>query len=141
MKKHLILLLVICVSLHSTKAFNLQVTSGEKETKQYTVKSGDTWYSVARKEGISFTELRMANKNMDKVLKVGQVIAIPEKAKAGDNRHKKNFTSESKKVQQTTHKVESGETIYRISKKYGVTPEEIQQWNHLSGNKIGRAHV
>ena len=141
MKKYLILLLMLCFNLNSIKAFNLEENSGENGSRQYTVKSGDTWYAVARKAGISFSELRMANKNADKVLKPGQVINIPEKAKASDNRHKKNFTNDKKKSLRTTHKVESGETIYRIAKKYGVNPNEIKQWNHLSGSNIKPGQV
>ncbi|TYR80678.1 LysM peptidoglycan-binding domain-containing protein [Priestia megaterium] len=35
-----------------------------------------------------------------------------------------------------THKVESGETLYSISKKHSVTVEQLKQWNNLSSNTI-----
>jgi LysM repeat protein len=36
----------------------------------------------------------------------------------------------------TYHFVESGETLYSISKAYGVTVEQIRFWNTLSSNQI-----
>lgn len=35
-----------------------------------------------------------------------------------------------------TYKVRRGDTLYNISKRYGVTVEEIQRWNHLDGTTI-----
>lgn len=34
------------------------------------------------------------------------------------------------------HVVEAGETLYRISRNYGVSVEEIKQWNQLSSNDL-----
>lgn len=35
-----------------------------------------------------------------------------------------------------TYKVRRGDTLYNISKRYGVTVEEIQRWNHIDGTTI-----
>jgi len=34
------------------------------------------------------------------------------------------------------HTVEKGETLYRISKQYGVSVQDIKDWNHLPDNTI-----
>ncbi|MBV6653282.1 MAG: LysM peptidoglycan-binding domain-containing protein [Mameliella sp.] len=39
-------------------------------------------------------------------------------------------------TQPKTHKVLKGETLYRISKKYGVSVDQIVAWNNKSGNTI-----
>jgi membrane-bound lytic murein transglycosylase D len=39
-------------------------------------------------------------------------------------------------MQDTYHFVKSGETLYSISKSYGVTVEQIRFWNSLSTNQI-----
>jgi LysM repeat protein len=107
--------------------------------KSYTVKNGDTWYSIARSMDISFSELRLANKSADKVLQVGQVISIPAKAKPGDPRFEKNHTntvSETKVSAAASHQVEKGETVYSISKKYGITTDQLITWNNIKGNTI-----
>ncbi len=36
----------------------------------------------------------------------------------------------------TYYTVERGDTLYRISKKYGVTVAQLKEWNHLVGNTI-----
>lgn len=36
----------------------------------------------------------------------------------------------------TIHVVEKGETLYKISKTYGVTVDQLKQWNHLSSNNV-----
>ena len=34
------------------------------------------------------------------------------------------------------HTVQAGETLWRISQNYGVTPEDLRKWNRLNGNEI-----
>ena len=36
----------------------------------------------------------------------------------------------------STHTVAKGETLYRISKQYGVSVQDLKDWNNLSGNII-----
>jgi hypothetical protein len=48
------------------------------------------------------------------------------------------FQQKSKSASEPVyHTVKKGETLFRISKKYHVTPGEIVKWNKLSGNNIG----
>ncbi len=37
---------------------------------------------------------------------------------------------------ETEHTVAKGDTLYNISKRYGVTVAEIQKWNKIKGNSI-----
>lgn len=41
----------------------------------------------------------------------------------------------------STHTVERGETLYGISRKYGVGVDDIKEWNNLSSNTIRRGQV
>ena len=36
----------------------------------------------------------------------------------------------------SSHTVAKGETLYRISKQYGVSVQDLKDWNNLSGNII-----
>ena len=36
----------------------------------------------------------------------------------------------------SSHTVSKGETLYRISKQYGVSVQDLKDWNNLSGNII-----
>lgn len=49
-------------------------------------------------------------------------------------------TAYSKKEtsEKVTHVVASGENIYSIANRYGVTPKEIRKWNGLGSNRVGK---
>jgi LysM repeat protein len=48
----------------------------------------------------------------------------------------KASSSEKSKSSGKTHIVKKGDTLYNISKRYGCTVKEIQEWNDLRGNEI-----
>jgi len=120
---------------------------------QHKVESGEGWYSIARKYGISYAELRMANKNDSDKLNIGQVLLIPAKAKINDPRFQKNYIDKketdpagTKAIpvevkplptgKKKTHKIVSGETLFSISRTYSVSVDEIKKWNNLKDNTI-----
>ena len=70
-----------------------------KECKYYKVRRGDSWWKIAKREGISIKKLRKANPRIGKYLKIGQRICIPVKKKKAKKYKKKYtlmFTTESK---------------------------------------------
>ena len=54
---------------------------------------------------------------------------VPVNAAAGS----KNLT-----LEKITHVVASGENIYTIANRYGVTPKDIRKWNGLSSNRVAK---
>ncbi|MFH1137623.1 MAG: LysM peptidoglycan-binding domain-containing protein [Pseudomonadota bacterium] len=44
-------------------------------------------------------------------------------------------------AKQTSHKVQDGETLYRISTTYGCSPDEVKAWNGLKDNNIHPGQV
>lgn len=89
----------------------------EKDT--YVVKSGDSLYAIAQKYGITVDELKKANNLTSNVLSVGQVLKIPTKE-----------TIPEKGI----YVVKSGDSLYAIAQKYGVTVDEIKRANNLTSN-------
>ena len=45
-------------------------------------------------------------------------------------------TSTAYSVDGVNHKIQKGETLSGIAKKYGVTVSQLKQWNNLSSNTI-----
>jgi len=94
--------------------------------KVHTVAPGETVYQLSNTYHISGKEIEKHNPSVKEGLKVGQEILIP--------------TSESsEKIQQETntkHVVEKGETLFSISRKYNVPPDDIKKWNNLQTNVI-----
>lgn len=88
----------------------------------YTIKSGDTLYSIAKEYGSTVQDIVTANKLPNaNVIKVGQVLKIPDKTTAAP-------------TQPTTVKytVKAGDTVYSIAKKYGTTVQKIAAANKLN---------
>lgn len=106
------------------------VTKSESITHE--VKRKETLYSIAKQYNIDINDLVAANPGSDKGVKKGQFLTIPVKKKVVET--PKPTTSTRK------HIVVPGETLYGISKQYGVTVESIQDANGglTTGLKAGQ---
>lgn len=94
-----------------------------KKTASYTIKSGDTLYSVAKKHGLSVEQLQALNNNIDPTtLSVGQKIAVSGKIPAVQNTRRS-----APKMQ--TYTVKQGDTLYSIAKRHGLSVAELQGIN------------
>lgn len=56
----------------------LLIPSTETTTKTYTVKSGDSLWSIAKANNISVDQLKEANNLTSNLLSIGQVLIIPQ---------------------------------------------------------------
>ncbi len=93
----------------------------------YTVKSGDNLWDIAKKfDGVTVEQIRKLN-NLDKnaVLKIGQKLKIS-----------KAPGSSSSSGERVIHTVKSGDNLWDISKKYGVSVEQIRNLNGLNSKSV-----
>ena len=90
----------------------------------YQVKSGDTLWGIARRFGISVDELKSANNLTSNSLSIGQNLYIPKK--------KDDTTTEENEV----YIVKSGDTLYGIAKKFGISVDELKSLNNLTSNTL-----
>ena len=93
------------------------VIPGKKESTSnnvYTVQKGDSLYSIARKYNVDVNALKQANNLSSNLLSIGQVLIIP----IGTEDY-------------ILYKVVSGDSLYSIAKKYGITMQEIMDFNNL----------
>lgn len=91
----------------------------------YTVKSGDNLWDIAKKfDGVSADQILNLNK-LDKnaVLKIGQKLKIKK-------------TEGSSSGSSVTHTVKSGDNLWDIAKKYGVSVEQIKKLNGLTDKSV-----
>ena len=87
----------------------------------YTVKKGDSLYSIARLYDVSVADLKIANKLTSNVLSIGQVLKIPDIVEKSDT---------------SVYYVKKGDSLYGIAKSYGVSVEDIKKLNNLSNNNL-----
>ncbi len=90
------------------------------------VEAGDTVYSIAKRYGISEESLRRINNLPDNNIQSGQILRIPSAQAA----------SGSTAAPKGTHRVEAGDTVYNIAKRYGISEDSLRAQNRLSDNTI-----
>lgn len=95
----------------------------------YTVKTGDTLYAIARRYNISVNQLAAANniRNVN-LIHVGQVLIIPGISGGGSTTPPPSTT--------TKYTVKSGDTLYAIAKKYGLSVEQIVAANNIKNANL-----
>lgn len=87
------------------------------KSSTYTVKSGDTLYSISRKLNVSVDEIKKANNLTNNLLTVGQILQIP--------------TDKTK-----VYTVKSGDTLYTIARNNNTTVSDIIELNNLSTSNL-----
>ena len=110
----------------------LEDSSLNAAPSEYTVQSGDTLSSIAAKFGTTVRELQNINGGSAtvKTLRAGQTIKLPVKAAAaGEVRTAPAPEVDFTPVVQRSHKVQRGDTLSGIAKKYGTTVREIEAAN------------
>ena len=90
----------------------------------YTVKKGDSLWSIAKAFGVSVQELRDANNLTSDVLQVGQILRIPT---TEDN---ENGTGE------TLYTVVRGDSLWSIATRFGVSVQAIRDANSLASDVL-----
>lgn len=98
------------------------------DTKIYTVKAGDTLSTIASRYGVSVVRLKRANRLSGDSLRIGDRLEIPTQVEVSD--------APKRVAQSRTHRVRSGESLYTIGKRYGVSVDRIKAANGLRRNTI-----
>lgn len=88
----------------------------------YTVKAGDSLYSISKQLGVSVADLTSLNNLTSNTLKIGQVLKIPTT----------NSTN--------NYIVKNGDTLYGISNQFGVSVTDLAALNNIVGStlKVGQ---
>jgi LysM repeat protein len=122
------ILLVTLGLLTPTDSLRTEVIDG-KTFIIHRVESKETLFSISRKYGVALLAVVESNSGADSGLEVGALVKIPY---SPNNRTK---TKEG-----TIHRVGQKETLYSIAKQYGVTVDDLKNWNNLTsaGLKLGQ---
>ena len=96
--------------------------SSPSSNSTYTVKSGDSLWKIANTYHTTVAELRQLNNLKSYVLQVGQVLKLPNSEPSNDSG--------------ITYTVVSGDSLYKIANRYGVSVSDIMKANNLSNSNL-----
>ncbi|AXY24739.1 hypothetical protein CL176_01110 [Suicoccus acidiformans] len=93
----------------------------------YTVKAGDYLYKIANQYGTTAAAIKRLNNLQSDALQIGDVLKIPAQSGGGSSQTNR---------QPVTYTVKSGDYLYKIANRYGVTVNQIKAWNNLSSDAL-----
>ncbi len=108
---------------------------------EYTVQKGDNIASIARKNGVPVSDIKIWNDLSDDTIQLGDKLIVAKKLIIDTNQAvaEKNTKKEksSKKERDDHYYVQKGDSLFSIAKKYpGVTISDIKKWNGIDGNSL-----
>ena len=109
----------------------LRIPRNEANTHKetfHTIQAGETLYGLGVKYNVAATEICKANPGLSaQNFRIGQVVRIPQisEEKAAEQVVESSIQEPVKPKCRDMHKVKRKETIYSISREYGITQEEL----------------
>ena len=101
----------------------LQIPVVNSSNVVYTVKRGDTLYSIANDYDVSVDSIKKLNNLNNNLLTIGQQLYIP-----------KGTTVEE--TDYVVYQVSPNDTLYSIAKQYNTTPNAIVDYNNLTSDLL-----
>ena len=109
---------------YTTYIFIFIVSSiSAQSLRQHSVDSLDSLNKIAQKYGVLVEDIIELNPNSSEKLTPGDNLIIPNPI------HKKSVNKVKDVVSYKIHRVKKNETLYSISKKYGISIDDIKQNN------------
>jgi LysM repeat protein len=91
----------------------------------YTVKSGDSLYSIANKFDTTVTDLKTVNNLSSNLLNIGQILKLPVKSE----------------TQLNSYTVKSGDNLYTLAKNFNTTINDLKTLNNLTSDSLSVGQV
>ncbi|MCB9067540.1 MAG: LysM peptidoglycan-binding domain-containing protein [Calditrichia bacterium] len=130
---------------------------------QHRIRSGETLSTIARRYGVSITEVKHFNKLSGNLIRAGRTLMIPIPAgknspKAVASNTPKSTARKSTAPRSTSaslnssakvvadvpghykqvYTIRSGDNLWEVAKKFGVSVNELREWNGLNYSRIIR---
>ncbi len=103
-----------------------KITENGKTFVLYKVQQGETLYSLGKRYQVDLQELTAVNPQLTKGLKAGMTIKIPV---GGEPIRNSKPEAEQKPERILEHQVLKKETLYSISRKYGISIDQLLAFN------------
>ncbi len=96
--------------------------------RHYRIQRGDSLGRIARKFQTSVAQLKETNQLHSNLIRTGDTLLIPQ----GKNTNKGLLLAGGEPRETRKYRVKSGDSLYRIARRFQVTIEDIVSWNSLN---------
>ncbi len=135
------LLILLLLNVHSGYSQNEIEISGVRYLL-HSVKKGETIYSLCQKYKVAQEELIEANFGLTTELKTGDTLRIPVKNEvAAQKPEPQSVNTVATEPEYYYHKVTKKQTIFSISKYYGISVNELIRYNPEISKGLNEGHV
>lgn len=105
----------------------------EPDDNIYVVQSGDSLYSIANEFDVSVQDIIDWNDLESDFLQVGQVLIVVDPSNSEDPEEPEPDPEEP---DNNIYVVKSGDYLYRIANEFGITVDNLIDWNNLESNSL-----
>ena len=124
--------LLVPVASHTLPDIPLAGRASAAGARTHKVKSGDSLWLIARRNGVSVKQLAAWNDiDSRKPLRLGQNLVVKTGARGSGSAMGKAATQ-----RKIVYTVRSGDSLARISQRFNVSLKQLLNWNQLSKNRI-----
>src|SRR5699024_3753501 len=121
---------------------NISAGTGQTSGIKYTVKSGDSVWKIANDHGISMNQLIEWNNIKNNFVYPGQQLIVSNGGSSSStttntgNASSSSNNAGSTAASGTKYTVKSGDSVWSVSNKYGISMNQLIQWNNIKNNFI-----
>lgn len=101
----------------------------------HVVKQGESLYAIAKQYNTTIEAIVKQNGLSQSAIKIGQKLILPSVASA-TLKVEQPIAQTGTAVQARIHTVAKGESLYAIAKKYGISLQELKDWNKINETNI-----
>lgn len=130
-------LLALFIAFTLAIPFSLEAQS---ERQTHIVRQGETLFSISRQYSITVNQLREWNNLRGNQISIGQRLVVSPSGQAPAPQTPtptpQQPPSTPDDATSIRHQVRAGETLFSLSRRYGVTVNDIRSWNNLRSNLL-----
>ena len=118
----------------STTATTSNTSNSTQSQTSYTVKAGDTLWSIANANQLTLSELKKLNNLSNDIIYVGQVLNVGKSSSSTQQSQSSSSTTSATKTSEYT--VKSGDSLWKIASANATTVTQLKALNNLSSDII-----
>jgi LysM repeat protein len=103
---------------------------------RHKVAEKETLFSIAKQYGVQVEDIKRWNNLTDNALHVGQILVLRQGNTVAAAPVVPQPSTPEMKTQRTVHTVAAKETLFSIARQYGITVQQVKEWNSLTTEEL-----